>query len=172
MPEFAGGPISGWQASEDAVKQLIARSADTSLPSALTEQEAAAFASSLTRFLEANAGAGNAEDSAGLPEGSRSCSTKSTPLSRIPISAFAGSWAGVGSCSTALRKRNWRRAPARSVACARSRKFQVMVSSNLRRVKRHGLRTGLCSTVRNGRWPRRDHGISWPPLTSMIWPMM
>jgi hypothetical protein len=65
LPEFAGGLISGGQASDDAVKQLIARSADAALPSALTEQEAVAFSSSLTRFLKANAGAGSAEDSAG-----------------------------------------------------------------------------------------------------------
>jgi hypothetical protein len=63
LPEFAGRLISGGPASDEAVKQLIARSADAALPSALTEQEAVAFSSSLTRFMKANAAAGD-----GLPE--------------------------------------------------------------------------------------------------------
>jgi hypothetical protein len=68
LPEFAGRLISGGAASDDAVKQLIARSADAALPSALTEQEAVAFSSSLTRFMKSNAASGSSEAAAGLPE--------------------------------------------------------------------------------------------------------
>jgi hypothetical protein len=68
LPEFAGRLISGGAASNDAVNQLIAHSAEAALPSALTEQEAVAFSSSLTRFMKASAGAEDSEDSAGLPK--------------------------------------------------------------------------------------------------------
>jgi hypothetical protein len=68
LPEFAGRLKSGEPASDEAVKQLIARSADAALPSALTEQEAVAFSSSLTRFIKANAASGSAEAGDGLPE--------------------------------------------------------------------------------------------------------
>jgi hypothetical protein len=68
LPEFAAGLNAGGTANDDTVKQLIARSADAALPSALTEQEAVAFSSSLARFMKANAGEGGQPDTEGLPK--------------------------------------------------------------------------------------------------------
>ncbi len=68
LPEFAARLIARGPANDDTLKELIARSAEDALPSALTEQEAVAFSSSLDRFMKAKAGAGSPDSAEGLPK--------------------------------------------------------------------------------------------------------